>query len=162
MLPKNHTIDPGHSRRGILEPDATLIGTHPATRLPTACSSNTTAPAGPPSSEPSCTLRPLPRRRLEHSRFAACGAEPAVIFLLTSEAQLDSFVRDADRHLTAWLAPNDASPEHRTFPGREQIAFTSRDRLAAGDWTMLQVPPWPPAMREAGGDELAVRQLEFR
>lgn len=159
-LPEGHTVRPGSSRHGILEPDATLIGTHATTGRPTAVLF-----------EYDRTRRPNKQtdrwRRYDHfltdgwrsTRYATHGSEPALVYILAADSLLPTFLREADKHLTGWTGPHGAAAEEGTYPGRDQIAFTSRQRLDAGNWAMEQVPPLPPDVR--GGDRFARRTIDF-
>lgn len=82
------------------------------------------------------------------SRYATLPHEPIVLVVCASERQLEPFVRAADGALTAWSG-NDAQARraYGFHPGREQVGFTTRDRLLAGDGELLQVPPTPPTER---------------
>ena len=156
--PADHQISLERARPGNLEPDATLVGRHATTGDPVAVLI-----------EYDRTRRPAKQRDRLHrydwlltdgwrgSRFAAYAFEPALVFILQAASLLPSFLREADRELTAWIGPKGAPVDRRAYPGREQIAFTSRDRLAAGDWTMLQVPAVPASRRR--GERFRPREL---
>lgn len=81
------------------------------------------------------------------SRFADHDLEPLVLFVCVSDQQLRSFLDTANRNLTAWRRLSDGFSNTGEHPGRGQIAFTSRARLLARDWHMLQVPPRPGSPR---------------
>jgi hypothetical protein len=81
------------------------------------------------------------------TRFSELDVEPLVLFVGSSQAQLPAFLRTADAHLTAWHGPPTTLRADAEHPGREQVAFTSRDRLFAADWRMLQVQAQPPSVR---------------
>jgi hypothetical protein len=49
--------------------------------------------------------------------------------------------------LSAWYGLDDEGPREGTHPGRDQILFTSRDRIHAGDWTMDRTPSLPLELR---------------
>ncbi len=88
------------------------------------------------------------------SRYAALRHEPIVLVVCADERQLKPFVFAADRALTAWTR-NDAN-QLRAFsfhPGREQVGFTTRDRLMSGNWDLLQVPREPPSERHGPDQE---------
>jgi len=134
--------------RGILKPDATLLwGPLDAPQVAVLIEYDRTRRA----------TKQLDRLRRydwflaegwRESRYAALPTEPIVLVVTASERQLEPFVRAADGALTAWSS-ND-SPGHRAHafhPGREQVGFTTRDRLLAGDGELLQVPPTPPSER---------------
>lgn len=149
--------DPGSSWEGVLEPDATLLGFSHDEREPDAVLI-----------EYDRTRRPSKQKEKLHRydrflsstwrycRYAAHPHEPAVIWICAAEAQLKSFVKAADPELTAFFCRRPASMsygldpyyDNATYPGREQIAWTSRERIQAGNWEMLQVPPEPPKLRQ--------------
>jgi hypothetical protein len=81
------------------------------------------------------------------------------VFVCATDAQLGSFVDEANRCLTAWLGPPEADPQMAAYPGREQIAFTSYRRVMTGDWRMLQAPPRPRERVEPGEIDVPLDRL---
>jgi hypothetical protein len=158
QLPQGWTMRQGASRLGVVEPDATLIGraaTHGG-ELAVLLEYDRTRRAHRQADRFARYDRFLAEGwRL--SRYARLAHEPIVVFICSGEAQLPSFVREADRCLTAWVGPPEAGPGEGLYPGREQIAFTSYERLSAGNWRMLQVPAKPSALSSA---QLEPRQID--
>ena|SRR5437660_3535895 len=68
------------------------------------------------------------------------------------ERPLRRLIETADEALSAWYGDPRAGPRESTHPAREQILFTSRERILAGDWTMHRTPSVPPSLRESSGD----------
>jgi hypothetical protein len=145
---------------GVLKPDATLLGvTQHGDRAAVMFEYDRTRRA----SKQLARLRRYDFFLTEgwrSSRYATLDVEPAVLVVCADERQLPSFVRAADRELTAWIGDDPhASRRHAEHTGREQVGFTSRDRLLAGDGRILQVPPLPPPERgdgRRGGAEAVV------
>lgn len=81
-------------------------------------------------------------RRTWHARSRH---EPAVLFVIRDEKHLDAAIREADRQLTAWIGPSGGRPEQGRYPGREEIGFTTRQRLIESDSVVVQVTPRPPS-----------------
>ncbi len=137
-LPPGHLVRPGTSHAGLLEPDATLLGRHHATGQPIAVLI-----------EYDRTRRATKLigklARYDHfltegwrrTRYARHPDEPAVLFITRTDAHLPSALREADRQLTANAGPDTDSTRIR-YPGREELAFTSRRRLLDGDDTIRQ------------------------
>lgn len=87
------------------------------------------------------------------SRYATLLNEPIVLVVCADERQLRPFVQAADRVLTAWSSDRAEDVRaHSYHPGREQVGFTTRERLLAGNGDLLQVPQAPPAERH-GADQ---------
>lgn len=147
-LPPEHMIAAAQSIHGVLEPDATLLGHHVVSGLPIAVLF-----------EYDRTRRPAKQRdrwrrydrflaeTWRSSRYAANHGPPIVVYLVGHTKQISGFLEEADKHLTAWVGPQFGAPEHGTFPGRDLILFTSRERLLAGDWTVDCVPAHPADVR---------------
>jgi len=149
---------------GVLRPDATLLGvTDHGERTAVMVEYDRTRRAS----------KQLTRlRRYDHlltegwrrSRYAALDVEPAVLVVCSDERQLPTFVGAADRELTAWIGGPHCSRRSGEHTGREQIGFTTRDRLLAGDDRILQVPSLPPPERPAGrlgGESALPREARF-
>lgn len=150
-LPPGHLIHPGLSHAGLLEPDATLLGRHHATGQPIAVliEYDRTRRA---------TKLTGKLARYDHfltdgwrrTRYARHPDEPAVLFITRTDEHLPNVLREADRQLTAHAGP-DSDPTRTRYPGREELAFTSRRRLLEGDETILQTT------RQASGQAPATR-----
>jgi hypothetical protein len=141
--PAHWRVHAASSRRGVIEPDATLIGRHPdGGRFAVMIEYDRTRRAH----RQATRLTRYDRFLLDGwrlSRYAELAHEPIVVFVCATDAQLGSFVEEANRRLTAWLGPPEADPQTGVYPAREQIAFTSYRRVMAGDWRMLQAPARP-------------------
>jgi hypothetical protein len=151
-------IHPEGSVPGVLKPDATLLGvTEGGDRTAVMLEYDRTRRAS----------KQLTRlRRYDHfltagwreSRFAVLDVEPALFVVCSDERQLPTFVRTADHELRAWIGRPQVDRRNGEHIGREQVGFTTRDRLLAGDSRLLQVPLLPPPIRRGGstGDVAAV------
>lgn len=143
-FPSGHIVRPGRSQTGVLEPDATLIGIEATSGEPLAIliEYDRTRRA-------SKLIAKLPRydRFLadgwRRTRYATLPGEPAVLFVVRDDEDLGHVIRQAHRELTAWVGPSGADDLQGHFPGREELAFTTRSRLLAGADTVLQVNPQP-------------------
>ncbi|MGN6187327.1 MAG: replication-relaxation family protein [Conexibacter sp.] len=132
---------------GVLRPDATLVGvTGGGERTAVMLEYDRTRRAS----------KQLTRlRRYDHfltagwreSRYAALDVEPALFVVCSDERQLPTFVRAADHELTAWIGRPQFGRSNGEHIGREQVGFTTRERLLAGDGRLLQVPFLPPPIR---------------
>jgi hypothetical protein len=71
-----------------------------------------------------------------------------VIFLTAREGPLSRLIETADETFSAWDGREHAGPRERTHPARERVAFSSRERVLAGDWMMRRTPSLPAALRE--------------
>jgi hypothetical protein len=134
------------SRRGYLEPDATLIAGSGDERWAVLIEYDRTE---------------RPHKQLDRLRrydgflldgfrctgFAAHVRAPTVIYLTARERPLRRLVKEADKIFSAWRGHEHAGMREGTHPAREQVLFTSRERILAGDWTMLQTPGIPPRLR---------------
>jgi hypothetical protein len=140
-LPPGHLVHNGISHPGLLEPDATLVGRHRDTGQPIAVliEYDRTRRA---------TKLTGKLARYDHfltegwrrTRYARHPDEPAVLFITRTDTHLPNALSEADRQLTAHARPdNDAT--RACYPGREELAFTSRGRLLDGDDTILQTTP---------------------
>jgi hypothetical protein len=150
VLPEGHVTRRGISLPGILEPDATLTGPHFASGAPASVLV-----------EYDRTLRASKQRdrfrrydrflteTWRESRFADHHSAPVAIYLLQLDRHLAAFLKEADKHFTAWLGPREAGPAQGMYPGRDLMLFTTRERLVAGDWTMKRLPAQPPDVRGA-------------
>lgn len=142
------TIQRATSRRGVIEPDATLLGISAHTGQPEALLIEYDRTKRP--SKQADRFRRYDRFLTESwrdSRYARLPHEPAVLFITAHAAQVESIARAADPHLSAWLGPRNADHADGTYPAREQIAFTSAEHIQDGDWNMIQVPHSPPQHR---------------
>jgi hypothetical protein len=147
-LPEGHIVARGDSSAGLLEPDATLLGTHVQSGLPFAVMI-----------EYDRTLRPSKQRdrwrrydrflaeTWREGRFADYHSAPLVVYLLPRTKLLPTFLKEADKHLTAWIGPTNSHPSRGSYPGRDFLLFTSRERLLDGDWTMECLPAQPAGIR---------------
>ncbi len=143
-------VHPEASTPGVLKPDATLVGvTDRGERTAVMLEYDRTRRAS----------KQLTRlRRYDHfltagwrqSRYATLDVEPALVVVCADERQLPTFVRAADAELTAWIGGPHAGQRNGEHIEREQVGFTTRDRLLAGDGRLLQVPLLPPPVRRGG------------
>ena len=146
MLPPGTRLYPCQSRRGYLEPDATLSGGSDGNRFAVLIEYDRT-------DRPHKQIDRLRRYDwwlLEGWRESDCAAHsrpPTVIFLTSRERPLRRLIETADRVLSAWYDRQDTGPREGTHPARAQILFTSRERIHAGDWTMERTPSLPPVLR---------------
>jgi hypothetical protein len=140
-------LRPCQSRRGYLEPDATLIGGSGEDRRAVLIEYDRTE-------RPHKQIDRL--RRYDwwlldgwrHTHFAAHSMPPTVIFLTSRERPLRRLIRTADQVLSTWYAQHYHGPREGSHPAREQILFTSRERILKGDWTMQRTPGLPPELRK--------------
>jgi len=138
------------SRRGYLEPDATLIGRSGEAVWAVLIEYDRT-------DRPHKQIDRL--RRYDHwllngwreSHFATHSIPPSVVFLTARERPLRRLIETADQTLTAWHGREHAGAREGTYPARQRVVFTSRERVLAGDWTMQRTPSLPPALRESSG-----------
>jgi hypothetical protein len=93
------------------------------------------------------------------TRYARHPDDPAVLFITRTDAHLPNALREADRQLTAHAGPNSDSTRTR-YPGREELAFTSRRRLLDGDDTILQTTRH--ASRQARSIQITTPTLQAR
>lgn len=160
-LGEGEIVRPGLSHRGPLEPDATLIGRHHRTGAPVAVliEYDRTRRA---------TKLISKLARYDHfladgwrrTRYARQPDEPAVLFVTSTEQHVRNVLREADRQLTA--ATGSAHDVTRMrFPGREELAITSRPRLLAGDDRILQVTPRPSAASSDRGAAVTVTEARL-
>jgi hypothetical protein len=147
QLPPGARLHPARSRGGYLEPDATLItqsNDHPCAVL----------------IEYDRTERPHKQiNRLQRydrwlldgwrrGPFANDARAPSVVFITSCAGPLRRLVQAADETFSAWYGHQHAGPGEGTHPARQQVVFTSRERIRTGDWTMLGTPRVPPAARD--------------
>ena len=154
-------VRPGLSHRGPLEPDATLLGRHHRTGAPIAVliEYDRTRRA---------TKLVSKLARYDHflsdgwrrTRYARQPDEPAVLFVTSTEQHVRNVLREADRQLTAAAGPADDETRMR-FPGREELAITSRPRLLAGDDRILQVAPRPSTSPASRGGAVEVTEARL-
>jgi hypothetical protein len=146
-LPPGTRLHAEGSRRGYLEPDATLIGqTSDDTWAVLIEYDRTERPH-----KQIDRLRRYDRWMLDGWRqghFATHSIAPSVVFLTARERPLRRLIETADRTFSAWYGRQDAGPRQGTHPARQRVVFTSRERVLAGDWTMQRTPSLPPALRE--------------
>jgi hypothetical protein len=158
-LSKGTRLHAEGSRRGYLEPDATLIG-------------QTDEDTWAVLIEYDRTERPHKQidrlRRYDHwllddwrqGHFGTHSIAPSVIFLTARERPLRRLIETADRTFEAWHGHEHAGPREGTHPARQRVVFTSRERVLAGDWTMQRTPSLPPELREEPG-VCSPRSLEY-
>jgi hypothetical protein len=144
-LPVGDVVRSGDSYEALLEPDATLVGRHSATGAPIAVllEYDRTRRATKLTSK-LARYDAFLSDGWRRTRHACCRHEPAVLFVIRDEKHLEAAIREADRQLTAWVGPSAARPEQGRYPGRDEIGFTTRERLMTTDSVVLQVPPHPP------------------
>ncbi len=75
------------------------------------------------------------------STYSGLDIEPLVLFVCDDDRQVPAFLRAAHHHLNASRRPPGSG--RTTYPGREQVAITSRSRIRTGDWRLHQVPRLP-------------------
>ena len=147
------------SRRGYLEPDATLIGGSDAERWAALIEYDRTE-------RPHKQIDRLRRydwwllEGWRETHFATHAIPPAVIYLTARSAPLGGLIRAADQTFSAWSGLKDAGPREGTHPARERVVFTSRERVLAGDWTMERAPSLPPVLRESP-DRCSTRSVVY-
>jgi hypothetical protein len=134
----------GRAHPGVLKPDATMIGVdRQGNRTAVMFEFDRTR-------RPSKQAERLQRydwfltAGWRESRYACLDIEPAVISVCESRTLAVAFARVAHRWLSASLSSG-ASPA--LCVGREQIAFVSRQQLAAGNDSVLQLTPDPRTLR---------------
>jgi len=148
LLPEGHGISRANSLPGILEPDATLLGASPKSGRPVTVMIEYDRTQRP--SKQRDRWRRYDRFLTEtwrEGRFADHHAAPLVLYLLPRTKLLPAFLKEADKHLTAWTGPANGHPSLGRYPGRDHLLFTSRERLLAADWTMECVPAQPADVR---------------
>jgi hypothetical protein len=147
ILPPGTRLHPEDSRRGYLEPDATLVRQSGEERWAMLIEYDRTE-------RPHKQLDRLRRydywllRGWRDGPFAADSIPPSVIFLTAYERPLRRLVETADRTFSAWYGKEHAGPREGIHPARQRVVFTSRERGLAGDWTMQQTPSLPPSLRK--------------
>jgi hypothetical protein len=147
QLPPDTRLYPCQSRSGYLEPDATLIGGSGEDRFAVLIEYDRT-------DRPHKQIDRLRRydwwllEGWRETHFATHSMPPAVVFVTSRERPLRRLVETADRALSAWYGHRHAGGREGSHPAREQILFTSRDRILAGDWTMERTPSLPPVLRQ--------------
>jgi hypothetical protein len=150
VLPAGTALYHARSRRGYLEPDATLIGGSCEDLWAVLIEYDRT-------DRPHKQIDRL--RRYDHwmldgwrhSRFASHAIPPSVIFLTSRERPLRRLIETADNTFSAWYGRDDAGPREGTHPARERVVFTSREHVLAGDWAVLRTPSLPPELRKQPG-----------
>ncbi|HXN39166.1 MAG TPA: replication-relaxation family protein [Solirubrobacteraceae bacterium] len=140
-------LHPESSRRGYLEPDATLTAQTDAGNWAVLIEYDRTERPHKQIDR----FRRYDRWLLDgwnHGRFSAHVTPPSVLFLTARERPLRRLVETADQTFTAWHGRQHAGPREGTHPARHRAVFTSRDRILDGDWTMLRTPSLPPDCRD--------------
>jgi hypothetical protein len=146
-LPPGTRLYLGESRRGYLEPDATLIAGSGENAFAVLIEYDRTERPHKQVDR----LRRYDRWLLEgwrESHFAAHAIPPSVIFLASRERPLHGLIETADRTFSAWHGHEHAGPREGIHPARQRVLFSSRERVLAGDWTVQRTPSVPPALRE--------------
>ncbi len=146
-LPPGRRLHPEGSRKGYLEPDATLIGRSGEDTWAVLIEYDRTERPHKQIDR----LRRYDRWLLDGWRvahFAAHSIPPSVIFLTARERPLRRLIETADLTFEAWHGHEHAGPRQGTHPARQRVVFTSRERVLAGDWTMQRTPSLPPELRE--------------
>jgi hypothetical protein len=149
-LPRGTRLHPQGSRRGYLEPDATLIAQAGDARWAVLIEYDRT---DRPHKQVD-RLRRYDRWLLDGWRegeFVAHAVHPMALFVTARERPLRRLIETADRTFSAWYGHQHAGPRQGTFPARQRVVFTSRERILAGEWTMQRVPSLPPPLREDPG-----------
>ncbi len=158
-LPPGSFVDPRSSVGGLIEPDATLTGTHALTGEPIAVlieydrTRRATKLVGK-----LARYDNLHARGWRRTRHATMPDEPGVLFVTRDEQHIRNVLREADRHLTTSIVHHGERTRCH-FPGREEIAVTSRGRLLAGDDTIVQATPDPAARASAVEQRLSLARL---
>ncbi len=140
-------LHPESSRRGYLEPDATLTAQTDAGNWAVLVESDRTER----SHKQIDRLRRYDRWLLDgwtQGRFSAHATPPSVLFQTARERPLRRLVETADQTFTAWDGQKHAGSREGTHPARQRTVFTSRDSILDGDWTMLRTPSLPPDYRD--------------
>jgi hypothetical protein len=139
-------LHPEASCRGCLEPDATLIGAADGKRWGVLVEYERPERARKQTDR----LRRYDRWLLDgwrRTHFATQSTPPGVVFITAYERSLRCLIETADEVLSAWYGHQHAGPREGIHAAREQILFSSRERILAGEWTMEQTPSLPPALR---------------
>jgi hypothetical protein len=146
-LPPGTLPHPETSRRGYLEPDATLIGgPREGHRAVLIEYDRTERPH-----KQTDRLRRYDRWLLDGWRrghFATHASAPVVLFITAREQPLRRLVETADKTFSAWHGHQHAGPREGTHAARQQMLFTSQERVLASDWTMYRTPSIPPELRD--------------
>ena len=135
------------SRRGYLEPDATLIGESGGERWAVLIEYDRTE-------RPHKQIDRLRRydwwllEGWRETHFATHAIPPSVVYLTARSQPLWGLIKAADQTFSAWHGRQDAGPREGMHPARERVMFTSRERVLSGDWTMECAPSLPPVLRE--------------
>lgn len=146
-LPQGTRLHVEGSRQGYLEPDATLVAR--SVDDPWAALIEYDRTERP--HKQIDRLRRYDRWLLSgwrESHFATHSIAPSVVFLTARERPLRRLIETADKTFAAWHGHEHAGPREGTYPARQRIVFTSRERVLAGDWTMQRTPSLPPVLRE--------------
>jgi hypothetical protein len=149
-LPPGTRLHPETSRRGYLEPDATLIGGSGEGRQAVLIEYDRTERPHKQTDR----LRRYDRWLLDgwrRGRFAAHASAPVVVFVMAREQPLRRLVETADKAFSAWHGHQHAGPREGTHAARQQVLFTSQERVLAGDRTMYRAPSLPPELRDEPG-----------
>ena len=140
-------LHPEDSRRGYLEPDATLIGRSGQDSWAVLIEYDRTE-------RPHKQIDRL--RRYDNwllsgwreGHFSTHSIPPSVVYLTARSRPLRGLIKAADQTFSAWYGRQDAGPREGMHPARERVMFTSRERVLSGDWTMECAPSLPPVLRE--------------
>ncbi len=146
-LPPGTRLRREGSRRGYLEPDATLVARSRDAMWAVLIEYDRTERPHKQIDR----LRRYDRWLLDgwrEGRFADHSIAPSVIFLTGRERPLRRLIETADRTFSAWHGAEHAGPREGTHPARQRVVFTSRERVLAGDWTMQRTPSLPPEVRQ--------------
>jgi hypothetical protein len=146
-LPPAVKLHPESSRRGYLEPDATLTAQTEAGNWAVLVEYDRTERPHKQIDR----FRRYDRWLLDgwtHGPFSSNVAPPSVLFLTARERPLRRLVETADQTFSAWYGREHAGPREGTHPARQRAVFTSRDRILNGDWTMMRTPSLPPEYRD--------------
>jgi hypothetical protein len=140
-------VHPEQRRRSSLKPDATLIGGSSGSEFAVLLEYDSSLRAHKHADR----LRRYDAWLLEGWRqrdFAAHAVAPVVFVLTVYDALVGPLIETADCVLSAWQPREHDGPREGTYPARERIVFTSRERILIGDWTVRRVPSLPPSVRE--------------
>lgn len=141
-LPPGTQLHPEQSRRGSIEPDATLIG---------GASENQFAIW----IEYDRTRRPHKQidrlRRYDHwllyqweeTHYNNHAMPPTLLLLTDHDQPLNNLIQTTDKTLTAWHAPLHITQANGTHPARQRTIITSRTQILQNNWTMHRPPNLP-------------------
>ncbi len=140
-LPVSALLEPGGSVEGIVDPDAQLTGIDlngdPGSLLIEFDRTGRASKLASKFERYDWLLNDGWRR----TRFARFPDPPAVLFITKNEAQVRHIVEHAHHALTAHTRFDDGAPTE--YPSRNQVGFTSVERIAGGDHRLSLVPRTP-------------------